>query len=89
MHIVIYYFDLNTFTCEEFVWGGCNGIVPFWTLEDCEAACGTVNILETTGLEKNILIEFDVLGRNTSKNNQFLIRVYDDGTVDKNMIFKK
>lgn len=86
--IPIYYFDSNTLTCEEFEWGGCNGIVPFWTLEDCEAACGTVNILET-GLKKNILIEFDVLGRNTSENNQLLIRVYDDGTVEKNMIFKK
>ena len=86
--IQAFYFDSNTFACEEFMWGGCNGIVPFSTLEDCEAACGTVNILET-GLEKNILIEFDVLGRNTSENNQFLIRVYDDGTVEKNMIFKK
>lgn len=34
-----YYFDQNENTCKEFIWGGCGGIVPFETREDCQAAC--------------------------------------------------
>lgn len=32
-----YYFDQEAQTCKEFIWGGCEGTVPFETLEDCEA----------------------------------------------------
>ena len=39
--ITKYYFDKETQTCEEFIWGGCEGTVPFETLEECEQACGT------------------------------------------------
>jgi len=31
-----YYYDAEEGTCKEFMWGGCNGVVPFHTLEDCE-----------------------------------------------------
>ena len=31
-----YYFNNNTGKCEEFSWGGCNGVVPFDSLEECE-----------------------------------------------------
>lgn len=34
-----YYFDKNTRSCKEFIWGGCGGIVPFKTLKECESAC--------------------------------------------------
>lgn len=30
-----YYFDQETQECKEFMWGGCKGIVPFDTLEEC------------------------------------------------------
>jgi hypothetical protein len=30
-----YYFDKEEQQCKEFIWGGCDGIVPFDTLEDC------------------------------------------------------
>jgi len=30
-----YYFDKEEQICKEFIWGGCNGTVPFDTLEDC------------------------------------------------------
>lgn len=33
-----YYFDQTTQQCTMFVWGGCGGIVPFDTLEECESA---------------------------------------------------
>ena len=31
-----YYFDKTEGTCKEFIWGGCNGVVPFDTLEECK-----------------------------------------------------
>jgi len=31
-----YYFDKQKQKCEEFIWGGCDGTVPFETLEECE-----------------------------------------------------
>jgi hypothetical protein len=34
-----YYFDDITKRCEVFTWGGCGGVVPFNTREECEA-CG-------------------------------------------------
>lgn len=30
-----YYFDQITKKCNEFLWGGCDGVVPFDTLEEC------------------------------------------------------
>lgn len=32
-----YYFNRETRQCEQFIWGGCGGVVPFDTLEECEA----------------------------------------------------
>ena len=38
--IPIYYFDQEEKMCKEFIWGGCDGVVPFDTLEQCEeCAC--------------------------------------------------
>jgi hypothetical protein len=39
-----YYFDQETQTCEEFMWGGCEGVVPFETMEECQTSCETSNI---------------------------------------------
>lgn len=33
-----YFFDQATRTCRKFNWGGCQGVVPFDTLADCNAA---------------------------------------------------
>lgn len=30
-----YYFDKAEQRCKEFIWGGCNGTVPFETFEEC------------------------------------------------------
>jgi hypothetical protein len=35
-----YYFDAADKKCKEFIWGGCNGVVPFETLEACKLECG-------------------------------------------------
>ncbi len=35
-----YYFDSIDNKCKQFTWGGCQGIVPFNTIEECMKACG-------------------------------------------------
>ncbi len=42
-YIQSYYFDSNGATCKEFIWGGCEGVRPFETLEECQSACGVEN----------------------------------------------
>lgn len=34
--IPIYYYDQTDGICKEFIWGGCDGVVPFETLEECQ-----------------------------------------------------
>ena len=35
-YIPKYYFDSDAGVCKEFIWGGCGGVVPFDTLEECQ-----------------------------------------------------
>ena len=35
-----YYYNSETEKCTQFLWGGCGGVVPFETLEECKKACG-------------------------------------------------
>jgi hypothetical protein len=35
--ITKYYYDKNEEKCKSFSWGGCQGSVPFETLEECLA----------------------------------------------------
>lgn len=34
-----YYFDSDEGVCKEFIWGGCGGVVPFETIEECKNVC--------------------------------------------------
>lgn len=34
-----YYFDQETQSCQEFIYGGCGGVVPFDTMEQCTQQC--------------------------------------------------
>ena len=34
-----YYYDQEAKQCKPFTYGGCNGVVPFDTLEDCQNGC--------------------------------------------------
>ena len=34
-----YYFDYGEGVCKQFFWGGCDGVVPFETMEDCQNIC--------------------------------------------------
>ena len=35
-----YYYDEEEKVCKEFKWGGCDGVVPFETMKECDNACG-------------------------------------------------
>ena len=35
--ITMYYYDRDEKRCKAFSWGGCGGVVPFETLEECES----------------------------------------------------
>ena len=37
--IPMYYFDSSTNSCEMFIWGGCQGVVPFQSLSVCQYTC--------------------------------------------------
>ena len=38
--LIKYYYDSNEDKCKEFIYGGCQGTVPFDTLEEClECEC--------------------------------------------------
>ncbi len=38
--ITKFFFNPDTKACEEFLWGGCSGVVPFESLKACEeCAC--------------------------------------------------
>mgnify|MGYP002380653318 CR=1 FL=1 len=34
-----YYFDKQEQKCKVFYWGGCDGVVPFETQQDCDKKC--------------------------------------------------
>jgi Kunitz/Bovine pancreatic trypsin inhibitor domain len=39
-----YYFDKKEGKCKQFIWGGCDGVVPFDTLEECQQCkCSSAN----------------------------------------------
>ncbi len=36
---VRFWFNPQSMKCEEFSWGGCQGVVPFEDLKSCQMAC--------------------------------------------------
>ena len=34
-----YFYNQDTGLCEQFIWGGCGGVVPFDNIQDCMDAC--------------------------------------------------
>lgn len=35
-YIPKYYYDQEAGECKEFIWGGCDGVVPFDSMEECK-----------------------------------------------------
>lgn len=48
-----YYYDQQWQECRAFIWGGCDGVVPFDSLESCQSTCPSLaNDLPTDTVEK-------------------------------------
>ncbi|MAQ70100.1 MAG: hypothetical protein CMD23_03285 [Flavobacteriales bacterium] len=87
--IEIFYFNQNTLTCESTWWGGCNGVVPFWSLEACQESCESILIDELSS-KKVLIQQLDVLGRHVNSNQKgIFIKLYDNGAVEKELILDK
>ena len=37
--IPMYFYNTETEQCEQFIWGGCMGVVPFQSLSECISTC--------------------------------------------------
>ena len=86
--IQIYYFDQNTGQCEESIWGGCDGLVPFWTLEDCQNNCEENSFIQEIKNPTCLIKKIDLLGRENNNNKGLKLHIYDDGTVDKKYLIQ-
>ena len=81
-----YYFNQETETCDSFIWGGCGGVVPFETLEDCQYFCGdNSNITDIDNQVVKVIKVVNILGQNVvpSSNSTIFLYIYDDGSVKK------
>ena len=56
-----YFFNQELQSCQSFIWGGCGGIVPFLTLDDCLKSCGGQNDLHDASNNRRTILEFDLL----------------------------
>ena len=83
----IFYFNQNTLTCEEYVWGGCNGVVPFWTLEECQNICENNTSIHADTPKKHVLHTINILGK-SSNSKELQLSIHEDGSIEKKWIIK-
>ena len=84
----IYYFNSNSGQCEASFWGGCGGVVPFWTLEECQNSCQSILIPEIE-VNKSVIKKIDILGRNLLLDQGIIINLHNDGSVEKELILEE
>lgn len=48
------YFDEERQQCQPFIWGGCGGVVPFDTKQECDTACRPTNTSHLTQLDRSL-----------------------------------
>ena len=60
-YIQIFYFDQTTSQCEESYWGGCDGVVPFWTLEDCQNSCENNSFIQELSTTRVLVKKIDLI----------------------------
>ena len=80
--IQVYFFNQQTAQCEETTWGGCGGVVPFWTLQECENECENNFYNKEIKSNKSLLKTVNILGKQTDLKG-FLIEIYNDGSIKK------
>ena len=84
----IYWFNPATSQCEESCWGLCDGLVPFWTLEDCQNSCENTTFIKEKPTNKVLLKKMDFIGREINYNKGLKLHIYDDGSVEKKYVIK-
>ena len=57
-----FYFNVQAQVCEEFIWGGCGGVVPFETLRECQSSCETSSGALPSSLGSHVDLTFDDKG---------------------------
>ena len=85
---IIYWFNPTTSQCEEACWGLCDGLVPFWTLEDCQNSCENSSFIQEIKPTKSLLTIIDYLGRKNNKHQGFQVYIYDDGSIERKYLIK-
>ena len=80
--ITVYFFNQQSSQCEETTWGGCDGVVPFWTLQECENECENNSSNEDFDSKPIIIKTINILGQKSNLNG-LIINIFDDGTVEK------
>ncbi len=85
--ITKYYYDQTSAICMDFIWGGCDGVVPFHTMQDCQSACMGTNSIQEYKRNRKLNRIVDILGQPAREDrNTLLLYVYDDGSVEKKII---
>ncbi len=69
-----YYYDADNKTCKSFIWGGCGGLVPFDTLEDCNKTCLAVQDIQKKSDTAANIVQMEWQG-STSAQKEELIAV--------------
>ena len=73
-----YYFDEKSGQCRSFVWGGCQGVVPFETLEECRKTCaetGVLQITDITALKNRVYAQISLEYPGLWKNPVFSVEI--------------
>ena len=65
----IYWFNPATSQCEESCWGLCDGLVPFWTLEDCQNSCENTTFIKEKPTNKVLLKKMDFMINISTQHN--------------------
>ena len=89
--ITQYYFDQTAQKCDSFTWGGCDGVVPFQTYNDCYVSCELTVGLEhiNSYIEKKPLRILNILGQEAEpRPNIILFYIYEDGTIDRKIFIE-
>ena len=66
-----YYFDQLTQQCDTFTWGGCDGVVPFNTLVECQLECesgGSCNASFYPFVDSNLIYTVYLIENSTGNN---------------------
>lgn len=63
-----FYYDADSKKCDAFFYGGCDGVVPFETIEECQAACENPDDLHVARTSNGALPQYGIFDVEYPKN---------------------